>query len=66
MSMILSVVVVVLCAVSIVMTLLYMMNCLYTAKISGRWTWRRTEEMILGSCAMFIFLSIIWVVLDLA
>lgn len=57
---------IVLCAVASVICVVYMIESLYTAKIMGRWNWRRTEEIVLGSAALFVFLYLIYILIDIA
>jgi hypothetical protein len=66
MSLLWAILSVVLCAASMVLCVLYMMRSLYTAWLLERWSWRRTEEMLLGGSAFCIFVFIIWAVLDIA
>jgi hypothetical protein len=66
MSMFWAILTIVFSAASMVLCLLYMMRSLYTAWLLQRWSWARTTEMIIGGSAFFMFIFIIWAVLDVA
>jgi hypothetical protein len=64
MSLIWAVLSIVCCAASMVLCVLYMMKSVAFAIFNKRWSWRHTEDMILGGSAFLMFTFIIWAILD--
>ena len=51
-------------AVAIAICLLYILNVLYAARLLRRWSFKRTEEMIIGLSALGCFLMLFYFLVD--
>ena len=52
------------CSAAVAICLLYILNTFYVVRLTGRWGFKRVEELVIGFSALGMFLMIIWFLLD--